>query len=63
MPPTVELFTNAPAHGGTVLTVGFAYPTPIDPKTGKIQGVRAFIGLAVWVRPDGSVEGSFSHTP
>ena len=62
-PPTAEFFTNAPAHGGSVWTVGFAYPTPPDPKTGKIVGVRPFIGLDVWVRPDGSIEGSVSHTP
>jgi hypothetical protein len=62
-PPSVEFFTNAPAHGGAIWTVGFAYPTPRDPKTGKTVGVRPFISLDVWVRPDGSVENSCSHTP
>ena len=61
--PTAEFFPNAPAHGGAIWTVGFAYPAPKDPATGKLVGVRPFIGLAVWVRPDGTVEGALSHSP
>ena len=61
--PTAEFFPNAPAHGGAIWAVGFAYPAPKDPATGKIVGVRPFIGLGVWVHVDGTVEGAFSHTP
>jgi hypothetical protein len=62
-PPTAEYVSNAPAHGGAIWIIGFAFPAPKDPKTGKIVGVRPFIGYTVWVRPDGSVEGAVSHTP
>lgn len=62
-PPTAEFFPNAAAHGGSIWTVGFAVPARKDPKTGKPIGVRPFISLVVWVRPDGTVEGSASHTP
>lgn len=62
-PPTAEFHPHAPAHGGSIWTVGFAIPAPKDPTTGKLIGVRPFISLAVWVRPDGTIEGSASHTP
>jgi len=61
--PTAEFFANAPAHGGSIWTIGFGVPAPSDSKTGNTVGVRPFISPDVWVHPDGTVEGSVSHTP
>lgn len=69
--PQLELFGGSaqyvqdgyPAFSGSMWIVSFAYPSPKDPATGKTPGMRPFISLGVWVRPNGSVEGTFSHTP
>jgi hypothetical protein len=61
--PTAEFVADAPAQGGPIWIVGFAYPAPKDPMTGKTTGVRPFIGYTVWVGSDGSVKGAVSHSP
>jgi hypothetical protein len=61
-PPTAEFVLDQQALGGQIWAVGFAYPAPRGPD-GKAVGVRPFIGLTVWVYPDGKVRGIVSHTP
>jgi len=62
-PPLTTYFEDAKAWGGGPLwVVGFAVPAPKN-EDGKIQGVRPFWTLSVWVRPDGTVLNSAAHTP
>ena len=61
-PPIAEFVLDHEVMGGQIWRVEFAYPAPKGPD-GKIVGVRPFIGLTVWVLPDGRVRGIVSHTP
>jgi hypothetical protein len=61
-PPTAEFVLDQQVMGGQIWRVEFAYPAPAGPD-GKTDGVRSFIGLTVWVLPDGRVRGIVSHTP
>jgi hypothetical protein len=61
-PPTAEFVIDQEVMGGQIWRVEFAFPAPKGPD-GKIEGVRPFIGLTVWVLPDGRVRGIVTHTP
>jgi hypothetical protein len=61
-PPTAEFVLDQEVMGGQIWRIEFAYPAPKGPD-GKIEGVRPYIGLTVWVLPDGRVRGIVSHTP